>query len=381
MVQANNDIIPIWNTDRAIVALDTDYLGNKPQIIVSINGVAGYRMVIDSGASFTFLIDTPKVRALALTSDFDLSLGGIGDEQRSPAFKTKVASLSLGKVDLKDFSVAFMPVTTTSYYMVAEEAIVDGIIGYDVLRHFIWKFDRPNNQVSLSKSAEAYAVSGDAIVLDAKISFTRFLVNADMDFGNNQIVNKDIIIDTGSRNYLNVNGTYLTNNDIINSQASYQSADFGLSGMSLKERTTIDKLKFSNAVFKNVRTNISKTDDEDDMWYVGSALFRQFSLILDYPNERVLLDGFNNSLYHSRYNLLGLELRKLSNGNFIIKYIMPKSAAATKVFAVGQEIISINRQHSQQITLEDWLQLTSEPGVYEICINEALKCYTIESDD
>lgn len=43
-------------------------------------------MVIDTGASLSFLMDTDRVKALALEPEYKLSLGGVGNEERSPAF-------------------------------------------------------------------------------------------------------------------------------------------------------------------------------------------------------------------------------------------------------------------------------------------------------
>ncbi|MGJ8631892.1 MAG: hypothetical protein ACSHWT_12695 [Glaciecola sp.] len=83
---ANDDNVPLWTSPNNVIPLTTEYLGNKPQVIVSINGQEGYRMVIDTGASLSFLMDTDRVKALALEPEYKLSLGGVGNEERSPAF-------------------------------------------------------------------------------------------------------------------------------------------------------------------------------------------------------------------------------------------------------------------------------------------------------
>ena len=85
---ANNDVEPEWNSTEDQMLIKTDYLGEKAFVYGSINGVDGFKFMIDTGASFTVLFDTPKINALNLPIGYKLDMAGWGDEQKSLAYQT-----------------------------------------------------------------------------------------------------------------------------------------------------------------------------------------------------------------------------------------------------------------------------------------------------
>lgn len=91
------------------------------------------------------------------------------------------------------------------------------------------------------------------------------------------------------------------------------------------------------------------------------------------------IEEFDATEYYSRFNLIGLELRKLTNGNFIIKYVMPSRPAIESGFEIGQELTSINGIASKHFSLEDWLQLSSEYGENVMCVKKNDVCRIIKT--
>ena len=79
--------------------------------------------LIDSGASFTMLFDTPKGRKVSVTKGFELAIAGWGQEFKKPAYQAAVASIAFGDVVFNDLKVAYIPLSTTPYYH--SERLVD----------------------------------------------------------------------------------------------------------------------------------------------------------------------------------------------------------------------------------------------------------------
>jgi len=236
--------------------LKTHYIGVKPYGEVAINGVKGFKFLIDTGASFSILMDTTKVKQLKLKEGYQLQLHGWGDEEHSPAYQTEADTLSLDSVDFSDVTFAYLPLSSSKYYLHADELIFDGVLGHDVLHHFSWKFDKKNNQISIIK--KPYQVTGNEISLH----------------------------------------------------------------------------------------------------------------IIPY-------EGLS---YESLYNLLGLELSKLNNANFIVRYIFPQMVASNFDFKKGGIINQIDGKSSKDISLEQWLNISNHVGSHEICrIRKAKACFSMES--
>ena len=86
---ANDDISPMWKTNQTQADLVTHYIGVKPYVEVSINGIDGFIFLIDTGATFSILDASHKVKMLNLEKGYSLPIHGWGDEEASIAYQTK----------------------------------------------------------------------------------------------------------------------------------------------------------------------------------------------------------------------------------------------------------------------------------------------------
>ena len=375
---ANDELVPAWPEQLTKVNLPSFYLGEKPYVEVAINGVTGFRMLIDTGASITYLSDTQRVKNLNLMRGYDLTAKGWGDQGGTPIYQSEVQSLDLQGVAFNNVNVAVMIASSSPYFLRPDEDIFDGVLGHDILRHFTWTFDKVNNQISIS--SKPYSPLAEDIAVPFDIFMSKLEIEGRFDMGNGHQVEQSLLIDTGSRHYLKLSQTYIDNHDIAIPGSSVTSADFGLSGRALHQRVTLPGFNMAGLQFNNVKTNLIVTEDEDELWIVGSALLNQFVSVIDYQSETMYLRPYKNMTFQTRYNLLGLELRKIRSGEFVVRFVMPDMAAAKADFNVGDLITAINGKPSQHISLDEWLSLSDKPGEYEICRQrENIACIKVRS--
>ncbi len=378
----NDDIRPIWKNGQVKAELATHYIGVKPYVEISINGVDGFKFLIDTGASFSILMDTDKVKRLGLKPGYELELHGWGDEQHSPAHQTFADKVELADVSFTEVTFAYLPLSTSRYYLKREELIFDGVLGHDILHHFSWTFDKQANQISISK--QPYQLIGEEVEIPFDISFSKLGIVGEIDFGDGQLVTQEVVIDTGSRHYLKVNAAFINNENIKLPKTKITAADFGLSGQTVHQRFTLPNLKFSSMNFKNVKTNVigSIDDDEDEFWVIGSALLNQSISVIDYHSNKMYLLPYQNKVFRSQYNLIGLELRKLQTGDFIVRYIFPQLVASKYDIKKGDEITKIDGQPAKDVSLEQWLAISNRAGNHEICRTRLVEqCFAILSNE
>jgi hypothetical protein len=86
---ANDNIVPIWKDNQTQADLVSHYIGVKPYVEVSINGIDGFTFLLDTGATFSILNDSNKVKVLNLENGYSLPIHGWGDEGASTAYKLK----------------------------------------------------------------------------------------------------------------------------------------------------------------------------------------------------------------------------------------------------------------------------------------------------
>lgn len=379
---ANDDILPTWENDQVSADLKTHYIGAKPYVEVSINGIGGFVFLIDTGASFSILMDTKKVKDLKLTPGYELELHGWGDEEHSPAYQTKVKNISLAEVEFSEVNFAYLPLSTSLYYLAPEELIFDGVLGHDILHHFSWKFDKNTNRISISKNP--YQMTGEETQIPFDVSLSKLEIQGVVDFNSDQMVNRELVIDTGSRHYLKINAAYISSENVILPATQITASDFGLSGQTIHQRVTLPNLKLAGMNLNRVKTNIiGKPDgDEDDYWIVGSALLNQFVSIIDYHSSSLYLSPYHGMVFKSQYNLIGLELRKLQSGAFIVRYVFPQLAANEYDIKKGDVISKIDEQPAKDISMEKWLSISNHAGSHQICRTRiAEKCFVISSKE
>ncbi len=373
---ANNNIEPIWSSSDSQFKIPTDYIGEKIFVYGTVNGVDGFKFMIDTGASFTFLFDTPKITALDLPQGYELNLAGWGDEKDSLGHQTSMKSLQFGALEVKNFQGAFLRMSKTPYFARPDELIYDGVIGHDLLRHFVWTFDKKANQVSVSNKPHHAADGIEGLSFDTFM--TKISVEGNIDFGNGHKVDHEFIIDTGSRHYFKLSSEYPKANNVKLPDAQVTAADFGLSGKAEHQRVTLPKIALGDIQINNIKTNIIKSDDEDDYWVIGNAALNQFITTIDYQTDKIYLKPYENQPFQSRYNLLGLEVRKLLSGNFLVRFVMPELPAIAAGFNVGDIITQVNNVSAKDISKDKWLSISAMPGEYEIC-RETLACKSLQS--
>ncbi len=366
MMNANDDIEAVWPEMVSEQNLQATYIGEKPYIHAIVNGNTELLFLIDTGASFTILFDTPKVQGLTKEKGFDLEVGGWGEGENSKAYQSEIQSLALAGVKFEHVKVAYIPISTSAYYSRADEAIFDGVIGHDLLRHFSWTLDKKSGVITISANSPEIK-QGDA-VMPVSTFLGKLSIPVKIAFNSEYQVERELLIDTGSRHYLKMSTAYLNKNDIEISSTNVTAADFGLNGMAEHQRITLPEVSFDHLRINGVKTNLIPSDDEDDWWIIGSALMNQFITIIDYPSNRFIIRPYPNASFSSRYNLSGLELRKLQNGNFVVRYVSSKLPAALAGIEVGNEVASINKIESSSLTEEQWLQLNADPQPIEICL-------------
>jgi len=362
---ANDHLEPVWQNDATESFLETNYDGEKPYVYATINGVEGFKFLVDTGASITILQDTAKVKALNLERGYDLAIAGWGDEQDSPVFQSELITLELDNAKFEKVNIAFMPVTETKYYLRKDEAVFDGVLGHDVIKHFNWTFDKRNNQVIINSAS--LPVPESAFTLPIEIYFSKLYIDSSIDFGKQQQLEHELIIDTGSRHYLKINSLYLEENQYQLPEPSITAVDFGVSGRALHQRITVPKLSLGGLSINNVKANLIKSDDDDDFWIIGSALLNQYISIIDYQTNQLHLIEYPNSEYRTRYNLIGLELRKIISGEFVVRFVFPDIVSDSIDIKEGDLITSIDGIQSKEISLEKWLTITGSGGEHHIC--------------
>ena len=238
------------------------------------------------------------------------------------------------------------------------------------MRHFSWTFDKKASKITVS--SEGYKPISSDTVIPFDVGFSKLSIPVVVKFNETVFVEKEVVIDTGSRHYLKLSSIYPKNNDIVLPEVKIKAADFGMSGIALHERVTLPSIKLGDITFSNVKTNLIESDDEDDWWVIGSALMNQSITIIDYHNNNFVIQKYKNQKFTSKFNLAGLDVRKLNNGKMFVRYVYPDFPAMTAGLNQRDEINTINGIDTVDLSEEDWLVMASKPATFNICTTNSI---------
>jgi C-terminal processing protease CtpA/Prc len=196
---------------------------------------------------------------------------------------------------------------------------------------------------------------------------TKLYVDASVTFNDTTKLPGEFIIDTGSRHYVKLKQEFVDNRDIKLASTKVTAADFGLSGKAEHSRVTLPEFELGDMRFEHVKTNLIRGGDEDELWIIGSALLNQFISVVDYHSSELQLIPYPDHKFTTRFNLLGLELRKLTTGDFIVQYVMPDLVSKRQGFEVGDLVTQIDGLTAKNIDLDSWLNISATPGKHELC--------------
>ena len=370
MMNANSDmepVLPASDTNDFQQSLPAFYIGEKPYIKVTANDQEELLFLIDTGASFTMLFDTEKTARLKFERGFSMDVRGWGDGEHTPAYQTQLDTVSIGDVSYQDVKVAYIPISTSQYYLSPEEGIFDGVLGHDLLRHFNWMFDKKSDAITLSTSTYVKQANDVQIPIDRFLSKLSIPVTMHID---GRDFEQDVYIDTGSRHYFKFNTAYVESHNIKLPSVAIHASDFGMSGEAKHTRIRLPALNLGKIKLEGLKANVIKAEDEDDYWVIGSALMNQFVTIIDYQNEVMTFRPYENQTFITKYNLAGLDLRKLKSGLLVIRHVYPELVAAQNGFTAGAVVTSINGQDTRNITEEHWLEMVATPGTFEFCFQK-----------
>ncbi|MCW8876239.1 MAG: hypothetical protein OQK51_04195, partial [Kangiellaceae bacterium] len=82
----------------------------------------------------------------------------------------------------------------------------------------------------------------------------------------------------------------------------------------------------------------------------------------------------------SKFNLVGIQLRKTLSGMFVIRNIIPELPAAGFDFQEGDLVSSIDGISSSNLTLANWISRSAENRSINVCRvrNTQTSCYDIK---
>jgi aspartyl protease/PDZ domain-containing protein len=313
--------------------------------------------ILDTGSGGISLDSTTATQLKLTPVPSDKTIRGIAGIRLVSFVNNEKLKLGDLTIDSLDFHINNYDILTAVY---GER--IDGIIGYSLLKRFIFKIDYDSSRIDIfSKGTFKYPKGGymfrpliatlpiqTARVKDEKTIQTRFLY--DIGAGLCMMLSEDFVQDSM----------------LLNKKRKlyYKEAE-GLGGKIDMQMTVIKELKFGPYRFRNVPVYIFK-DEYNVTSYpflggiIGNDILRRFNCILNYDKRDFYLTPNSHFLDAFDYSYSGIELYFI-NGQIVVGDVAQQSPAEKSGLKEGDIVISINNVFNQSLTqLKSALQNANE---------------------
>jgi len=370
-------------------------VNNLVVIPVEVNGDT-LTFLLDTGVSSTIMFSISEVDSLQLNNGETVKIRGLGEGASILALKSKNNTLKIGEAIDNDHTI--FVIYDKSLNLSTRMGIpIHGIIGFEFFKSLVVKTNYISKKLTFY-NPETYQPKKckKCEVFDIIFQNKKAYLNLDV-FTSSMSKEVTLLIDSGSSDAIWI----FDDKDFVNSTLKKSFDDFlgqGLSGGIFGKRSKLSKIKIGKYQLNNVKVafpekeylgNIKFFKDRDGS--LGGDILKRFTVIYDYPNDKISFkkNGKFRAPFH--YNMSGLTLKhdgvvlvrdkkkpeynmnRTGNGEIIISlstaydfYLVPRfivseirqgSPAALAGIYKGDEIISVNGKETHRFELHELIGL------------------------
>jgi hypothetical protein len=302
--------------------------------------------ILDTGSGGISLDSTTAAYLRLNPVPSDRTIRGIAGIRNVSFVHNQGLKLGTLFIDSLDFHINNYDILTAVY---GER--IDGIIGYSVLKRFIFKIDYDSSRVEIhSKGSLKYPRGGYLLrPLIATLPIQSARVKDD------KTVQARFLYDIGAGLCMMLSSDFVEDSMILHKKRRlyYKEAE-GLGGKIDMQMTVIKEVKIGPYRFRNVPIYIFK-DDYNVTSYpflgglIGNDILRRFNCILNYEKRDFYLIPNSHFAEPFDYSYSGIELYFL-DGQVVVGDVAQGSPAEASGLQEGDVVVAINKVFNQNLT-------------------------------
>jgi predicted aspartyl protease len=336
-------------------------------------GLVFVQVTVTGSDSLWFLLDTGFEYSV-LNADHVAGLGlALVDTQTVPQPGGPVTvgtipatTLSVGGREIRDVALRALPLTPLQPIV---GRVVDGIIGHDVLEQLTIAIDYGRRRLVLYDPAD-FHYAGDGTIVAVTTENDEPFVAGEILQPHRPPIRGRFKLDTGSLDALGLNRNFLRDANVLApGQRTLPLPGIAVGGETEGIVFTVDGFRIGGYVVPHLIVGATLAsagfEDRGDAGTIGAEILGRFTVILDYPRERIILEPSERVADPGVWDRSGLWI--VADGpdfsTFRVRAVVPDSPAAGAGLVAGDEIVVVNGREARRWRLvEIWRLLRSEEG-------------------
>ena len=265
---------------------------------------------------------------------------------------------------------------------------IDGIIGYDLLHHYVVRLDYDASQFLLYDQ-ESYDYSGEGESFEFRLDNYIPHITCEVKLNNSETLKGDFFLNTGAGTTVDFNTPFAQKNDIIDKTGDHFS--YPVAGLSKKETLhyegRVENFGFGSFSFDNHPIGISQAtkgiqSNKKMAGIIGNRLLNRFNITFDYSKEKIYME--KNSRFDQEFtvNASGIYLQLSVDQQKVLAHkVYDKSPAKKAGILQNAELVTVNGKDVSEYSLPELraLLLKSDTNV-ELVVMQEGKEKTVKLD-
>ena len=318
-----------------------------------------------SGEEYDFLLDTgaPNVISKELAQKYALSniferKFGDSQGQTSDLGMIKLDEISIGGINFLNTGAAVADLKQSKEVGCLQ---IDGLIGSNLMRKAVWKFDYENQIITISNSVESLKISESS----EKIPFFTYITGTPIiDITLNDVKEKNVIVDLGSNGDIWLSkktfNKLVDTDPTISRAVSFSSSSSGLYGIGAKDsvhHALISNISFGDVALKNTVVKFSN----EVLSTIGINYFKNYDLIINWFDKEIIVtkkkEYDNSSLISYGFSFNNKNDRLIVGGTYT------NSSADHAGLKINDIILKIDTKKYGVLTADHWCNII-ENGLF-----------------
>lgn len=354
------------------VRIPIEICNNLIVVPVVINGRLPLKFILDTGVRTTILTEKTFGDFLHLSYARKYTISGPGGTKLIDCFVTNNVSIDMPGVHGRGHA---MLVLDQDYLELRNYLGTDvhGILGYELFSRFIVQIDYENKLLTLMLP-ERFKPGKRFQCMNISVQDTKPYMMADIQMNDTTKIHAKLLVDTGASHGLLLD---VDSDPKLQVPAKHINSTIGrgLGGAIFGQIARIKSLQLANYKLDKVIVNFPAKDSYSDALKrddladrngsIGGEIMSRFTVVFDFPKEKLYLRKNSSFRKEFHYNLSGLTLKAYGERlrSFEISDVRENSTADRADIKVGDRIVSFNGQDSAELTLDKTDDiLNSRPG-------------------
>lgn len=341
-----------------------------------VNNSGPLWFVLDSGATFPFVIDTRRARALGLKLQGHLTREGGAGPDVYEASRTRGVSISLSGLKLADQTAGVFALQSLESQAGRH---LDGLVGRDLFTRYVVEIDYLGNEINLyDPQTYTYSGAGESIPLTLRNGL--LFVPAKIEMPGRPRLDGKFIVDTGGGLVTAVLTTPFAQSNNLPAPTQRTILDRSFSGLGGETKLLVSRATSFTLGNLSVREPVIYVSQDkggamassDFDGLIGGEILRRFKVVFDYARGRLILEPNAHYTEPVEYDMSGIRLRAYGDDfrTYRVFQVLQDSPAAEVGVRVGDILTAIDGVAASRFSLDEIYQMLKQQGrEYELGFN------------